>query len=128
VKIQADVKRAEQSFDFDTNQTLSFLVLEAFGVELRIPVTDEQLQGLIAQQALEEGEDVAQAFSEPTEPRRPPATFVGPVAAYNGDQDSEDLGFIEAPQRPASVMAPARRELRPMARVEGSDDAGIAQG
>lgn len=124
MKLQVDVKRAEQSYDFDSGETGSYLVIEAFGVELRIPVTDEQLADLIAQQAAEEP-SVAEAFSAPA-PRRAPATFMSSLVP----EEDEIPSLADAAERPFVAPTTPPRELRPMTRATGqvSDDAGIAQG
>jgi hypothetical protein len=124
VKLHVDVKRAEQSYNFDSKETQSFVVVEAFGVELSIPVSDEQLQGLVAEHAVDGSSD-AEALLEPTQPRRAPSTFVGPLVP-----EDEGPSFVEPGQAYGAAPEPPRRELRPMTRTptQGSDDAGIAQG
>ncbi len=115
MKLEVDIKRADQSLDFSTGVYANFLVLDVFGVEVRVPVTEEQLGAVL--QALHAA---AAAVPEESamEPRQPPAVFLGETP------EAED----PVPPRPAQHVQPeAPRRLSPVQRPRG-DDAGIAQG
>ena len=48
MKIEVDVLRAEQSWDLVTNKQQNYLVVEVFGIETRVPCTEQQLVDAIA--------------------------------------------------------------------------------
>lgn len=44
MKITVDVYGVEQAMDFDTMETSSFAVLGVFGVSVRVPITEDQME------------------------------------------------------------------------------------
>ena len=126
MRIVVDVLRAEQSWDLASHQQQNYLVIEVFGVETRVPCSEEELvhalcEAQVATPASAEerdhydDENEELPFVPPDEeiPVAAPATFVGAAAPDSGALPPE------APAR--------RRKLAPVRRARG-DDAGIAQG
>jgi hypothetical protein len=110
VKIEVEVIRADQSWDFNTKKQQNYLVFEVFGIETRVPCSEEQLVQAIS--ALSAGEEEAPPPVDEEEVRAAPSTFVSeamPVSA------------------PSSPLEAAPRRLAPIQRTRG-DDVGIAQG
>lgn len=126
MKIEVDVLRAEQSWDLDTKERQNYLVIEVFGIETRVPCSEQELVQALTEAAMAdepteeaEHEQMVQAFNQP---RAAPPTFVN----QQEPEPEPDPMTAQAPQ-------PAKnRKLAPMKREQGSrprgDDAGIAQG
>lgn len=55
MRIEVDVKKADQSYNLDTGEHVNYLVIEVFGIETRVPCTDEQLMVAIRETALRKG-------------------------------------------------------------------------
>jgi len=127
MKIEVDVLRAEQSWDLATNRQQNYLVISVFGIETRVPCSEQQLVNAIS--SVQDvnfdpnAEDADDEFLPPvneTEVRRAPSTFV----------TSEEPVQAPAPPQattPKSQPAAPGRRLAPMQRPRG-DDVGIAQG
>lgn len=49
MKVEVDILGVEQAVDFKTMETAQFAVLDIFGVTLRVPVTEEQMEALTKQ-------------------------------------------------------------------------------
>lgn len=49
MKVEADILGVEQAVDFHTMETAQFVVLDIFGVTLRVPITEEQMEQLTRQ-------------------------------------------------------------------------------
>lgn len=118
MKIEVDVKRAEQSWDLDTQKQQNYLVIEVFGLEARVPCTEDELMYAISQAASDTGPTSSENVDELipfTAPRVAPTTFVTEAEAPS------------VPSEPAPAQERPARRLAPMKRERG-DDAGIAQG
>jgi hypothetical protein len=121
MKIEVEVLRAEQSWDLATQQQQNYLVIEVFGIETRVPCTEDQLaRAIVESQGGEMAEDEDPGIVE-AEPRPAPATFVPPEVGA-----PRQLAPAVGPPIVQLESAPTRR-LAPMQRPRG-DDVGIAQG
>lgn len=113
MRIEVDVVRADQSWDFDTRRHQSYLVVEICGIEVRAPCSEEELR-----QAIVELHQMVQADPDPGIDEgvvcEPPATF---------RQGSEEPAPLREEPTPITT---AERKLAPL-RQRG-DDVGIAQG
>jgi hypothetical protein len=119
--IEVDVKRVEQSWDLNTRRQQNYFVIEVFGVETRVPCSEEQLATAIAQSAgvEEAGElDIPEYVNEKRAVTAP-ATFV--TAPEQPIGPPEDATSLE------TRVQPKQRRLAPMRRERG-DDVGIPQG
>lgn len=121
--IEVEVKRAEQSWDLKTKHQQNYLVIEVFGIEARVPCSEEQLGAAIAQIATGGDEEPAELDMPEyvNEKRvRPPATFVtAPEQPIGPPEMATSLEPL--------VQQPQKRRLAPMKRERG-DDVGIPQG
>lgn len=114
MKIEVDIKRADQSWDLDTGIQQNYLVLDVFGVEVRAPCSEEQLVAVLqAVTTPEEGEE--EVATDETQQRAAPTTFQGQT------HEEEPLPPPPSPK----LQAAPQRQLKPMKR---GDDVGIAQG
>lgn len=48
MKVEVDILGAEQAMDFETLVSAQYLVLDIFGVRVRVPITEEQMSALVA--------------------------------------------------------------------------------
>jgi hypothetical protein len=119
MKIEVDVKRAEQSWDLDTQKQQNYLVIEVFGLETRVPCTEDELMHAISQAASDTGPAHAEGDEDllpfTPEPRAAPSTFVTEAEAASTPSEP-----VQSQERPARRLAPMKRER--------GDDVGIAQG
>lgn len=116
MKIEVDVKRAEQSWELDSGEQLNFLVVDVLGLEVRVPCSAEQLTTVLAELHA----------NEPEEEDADDGEYEGsqePVAVRSTFQAEEQAG--EEPHAPP-IAAPSRT-LQPLQRRRG-DDVGIVQG
>lgn len=121
MQILVDVQRAEQSWDFDSGRQQNYLVVEVFGVETRVPCSEEQLLEAIAQ-ATGGPDQEAYDLDIPTYTNK---TQQKPVEAQPIFQAPESP--IGPPEVATSLEVAPQRKLAPMKRDRG-DDAGIPQG
>lgn len=125
MRIEVDVKGAEQSWNFDTGLQQNYLVIEFAGIDVQVPCTEEQLGQAIQEMAAQKlaGGEYAPAVDE-EEVREAPSTFVDQVAA----QVEARAGLQQLGGTPESVsLEPRARKLAPLKRERG-DDVGINQG
>lgn len=115
MKIEVDVKRAEQSWELDSGEQLNFLVVDVLGLEVRVPCSAEQLKTVLAElhaNELEEDEEDGEYDGS-----QEPVTVRGTFQAEEQDDDTPHAPPIAAPSR----------TLQPLQRRRG-DDVGIVQG
>jgi hypothetical protein len=114
MRIEVDVLAAEQSWDFATKRQQNYLVIEVFGIQARVPCTEEQLIGAIADaDGLAPSASTEREASTQDGPRQAPVTFMELPA--------------ELEQAGGPHLEAAPRRLAPLQRQRG-DDVGIAQG
>ena len=114
MKIEVEIKRADQSWDMRTRQQQNYLVLEVLGVEVRAPCTEEQLIAVISTIGGAEYDSDEEPEAQAPHVSHVPATFV--------QEEDDELPFSEP-----ATPEPAPRKLTPLERPRG-DDVGIAQG
>ncbi len=113
MKIEVDIKRAEQSWEIDSGEQRNFLIVDVLGLEVRVPCTQEQLATVLTTLHSEgpDEEDGEEEDEEDPEPVAAPSTF----------QTRQQEELVERP------VATPSRSLPPLQRRRG-DDVGIAQG
>jgi hypothetical protein len=156
MKVAVDVKRAAQEWDLTTGKMQNFLVIELFGIETKVPCTDEQLTYALRQ--LVAFAKTIPAAPQPTQavapqndrgittqddqsyaPRITEYRYGPGLAPESTDQPETALqGLFSTESEPdATTPVPApvreRQPLRPVSRRRVSlpgegDDAGFQQG
>ena len=113
MRIEVEVLRAEQSWDLATGVHQNYLVIEVFGIETRVPCTEEDLVRAVQEIGVPQTEFSSEtAELDERESVNAPSTFQMP----------EDLE-----PTPARLPAAPTRRLAPVSRPR-EDDVGIRQG
>jgi hypothetical protein len=138
MKIEVDVVRADQSWEFDKKCYQNYLVISVFGAEVRVPCSEDQLVRAISEisggpppsgsyaeaELLHQAGRATDEFVDEDKPVAAPTTFLSA-------QEEEQVPFSPAlhPQQAAlpleqqSALQP--RRLAPLVR---GDDVGIQPG
>lgn len=124
MKLEVEVKRAEQSWDLRTRHQQNYLVVEVFGIEVRAPCSEEQLIAVLSELSDAEAYDPQEDLDAIVD--QVPNTFV---------PSEDELPHVQPSPHPAQLspavgnQLPAQsvRRLQPIERPRG-DDVGIAQG
>lgn len=115
MKVEVDVLRAEQVWDFGSGIQQNYLVIEFAGTEIAVPCSEEQL----ARAVLEVGGAINQEVPEEAEEMAlKPVQLHQPIFAVDSVTDIPQPRAV-SPRVLAAVSRPA---------VRSTDDAGITQG
>lgn len=112
MKIAAEVLGVEQSMNFQTMQQECFVVVEIFGVPVRAPITEEQMEQVVAAAVAHKREPSDEPVFEETRSSGVPEHARGAVQE-------------ETPERDFSVMTELAEQ--PATGEEGTSDGGVME-